>query len=224
MDQRLTLVKEMARPCRCGADIGTDHGYLICALVEENIAQTGIAADINPMPLDKARREVARRGLEGRVRLVLTDGLADISPQEVDQVFIAGMGGDLIAQILDRWPGSRRPGMTFCLQPMSKGEHLRAFLFREGFSLEEERCCIAAGRPYSAMRVIYTGEKRSPPPVEEYLGRISFSTPEARAYGEKVLTQLEKRLAGLSQGRGDQEEELRETEKLMEEVKRRIKQ
>ena len=104
MDQRLTLVKEMARPCRCGADIGTDHGYLICALVEENIAQTGIAADINPMPLDKARREVARRGLEGRVRLVLTDGLADISPQEVDQVFIAGMGGDLIAQILDRWP------------------------------------------------------------------------------------------------------------------------
>ena len=74
MDQRLTLVKEMARPCRCGADIGTDHGYLICSLVEEGIAQRGIAADINAMPLDKARQEVIRRGLEERIQLVLTDG------------------------------------------------------------------------------------------------------------------------------------------------------
>ena len=108
MDQRLTLIKEMARPCRCGADIGTDHGYLICSLVEEGIAQRGIAADINAMPLDKARQEVIRRGLEERIQLVLTDGLTGIDPEEVDEVFIAGMGGDLMAQILDRWPGSRR--------------------------------------------------------------------------------------------------------------------
>lgn len=162
MDQRLTLIKEMARPCRCGADIGTDHGYLICSLVEEGIAQRGIAADINAMPLDKARQEVIRRGLEERIQLVLTDGLTGIDPEEVDEVFIAGMGGDLMAQILG--PLARQPPVRqgLCLQPMSKEEHLRRFLFQEGFYVEEEKCCVAAGRPYSVMRVIYTGPEGSP--------------------------------------------------------------
>ena len=224
MDQRLTLVKEMARPCRCGADIGTDHGYLICSLVEEGIAQRGIAADINAMPLDKARQEVIRRGLEERIQLVLTDGLTGIDPEEVDEVFIAGMGGDLMAQILDRWPGSRRSDKVFCLQPMSKGEHLRRFLFQEGFYVEEEKCCVAAGRPYSVMRVIYTGRREAHLPEEEYVGKIDFSTDEAETYGKKVLAALEKRRKGLAQGTGDRMGELQETEALIQAVKRRMEQ
>ena len=49
------------------ADIGCDHGLLIAALLEDGRCDYGIAADINPQPLKKARRELGwtpRRGLE----------------------------------------------------------------------------------------------------------------------------------------------------------------
>ena len=75
LDPRLALIYQMVPPCRRAADVGTDHGYLICALVESGRAESGIAADIAPLPLDKARREAESRGLSHRVRLVLGDGL-----------------------------------------------------------------------------------------------------------------------------------------------------
>ena len=62
MDPRLALLCKMAPPCYKAADIGTDHGYLICALVENGKAKRGIAADLKPQPLEKARREAERRG------------------------------------------------------------------------------------------------------------------------------------------------------------------
>ena len=34
LDPRLALIYQMVPPCRRAADVGTDHGYLICALVE----------------------------------------------------------------------------------------------------------------------------------------------------------------------------------------------
>ena len=82
LDPRLALIYQMVPPCRRAADVGTDHGYLICALVESGRAESGIAADITPLPLDKARREAESRGLSHRVRLVLGDGLAGVGPGE----------------------------------------------------------------------------------------------------------------------------------------------
>ena len=61
LDPRLALIYRMVPPCRLAADVGTDHGYLICALVESGKARRGIAADIAPLPLEKARREAERR-------------------------------------------------------------------------------------------------------------------------------------------------------------------
>lgn len=66
MDERLTLIYDMVPPCRLAADIGTDHGYLICALVESGRAERGIAVDISPPSLDKARKEAEARGLSHR--------------------------------------------------------------------------------------------------------------------------------------------------------------
>ena len=92
MDPRLALLCKMAPPCYKAADIGTDHGYLICALVENGKTKRGIAADLKPQPLEKARREAERRGLSAQMDFVLTDGLTGISPEGLEVVIIAGMG------------------------------------------------------------------------------------------------------------------------------------
>lgn len=223
MDERLSLIYEMTPSCRLAADIGTDHGYLICALVESGRVQRGIAADISPPSLEKARREVEGRGLSHQIRLVLGDGLIGIGPEDLETVIIAGMGGETIAHIIGDWPFSKNPDVLWLLQPMTKAERLRDRLWKEGFSIGEERCCLAAGRVYSVMAARYTGETASYPRWQRHLGMVEPGRDrESFLYAKKKAEELEKIAAGLRTGgapeRADElEDAARHIRKRMEE-------
>lgn len=222
MDQRLTLIAEMVCPCKTIADIGTDHGFLICALVAGGKAERGIAADINPLPLEKARGEIARQGLNHRIETVLTDGLQGISLEADDGVVIAGMGGELIARILDNWWQCTALRHDYYLQPMTKPEKLREYLCKNGFQILEERCCIAVGRPYSVLHVVGGGEPHQPTPVEGYLGQIDPREGEAaQRYCSKLMERLQKRLRGIA-GNSEQTGEARILQEVIEEISRRL--
>lgn len=221
MDDRLTLLAQMVRRCSTAADIGTDHGYLICHLVEQGIAANGIAADINPQPLQKARSLVVAHGLSERIECRCADGLTGIPP--VDAVVIAGMGGELIAQIIDSWQHSRSGSTRFYLQPMTKAERLRAWLWEQGFATVSERCCVAAGRAYSAMEVVYTGLKIDWQPVDLYLGGIdpAAGEPEQR-YCQKQRATLQKKLSGLESAEQHDATELGRYRQTLAELDRRM--
>ena len=107
-------------------DVGTDHGYLPVYLLQEGVIPAAIATDIGQAPLDHARRTAAAYGLSKRLSFRLCDGLAAVSPEEVDTVVIAGMGGETIAAILDAvpWAGEK----DLLLQPMTRAELLRPWL------------------------------------------------------------------------------------------------
>lgn len=201
MDERLSLIYDMTPPCRLAADIGADHGYLICALVDSGRARRGIAADISPLPLDKARKEIQGRGLSGKIQLVLGDGLAGVEPDGLETVIIAGMGGETIAHIMGDWPHSRESGRLWLLQPMTKAERLRDWLWEEGFTVVRERCCLAAGRVYSVMAVRYTGEIVSHKEWERHLGSVDPGEDEVSLlYAGKKAEKLERIAAGLRAG------------------------
>ena len=117
---RLALAAELVRHTRCAADIGTDHGYLIVDLVRSGRIERGLACDIRPDPLSKAVRQITAAGLQEKITAVLTDGLVGIDGSEVDDVVIAGMGGDLISTIIDRAPWLRDPAKHLVLQPMTR--------------------------------------------------------------------------------------------------------
>ena len=146
MDPRLALLCKMAPPCYKAADIGTDHGYLICALVENGKTKRGIAADLKPQPLEKARREAERRGLSAQMDFVLTDGLTGISPEGLEVVIIAGMGGETILHILESWSYRETPGIVYLLQPMTKGQRRRRGRWDNGLASRREEGAPAAGR------------------------------------------------------------------------------
>ena len=138
-------IRDRVRPGRPAVDVGADHGYLISYLAAKGIVPRGIACDINPQPLEKSRETVRRCGLEGKVRCVLTDGLSGIGPQDAQEVIIAGMGGDLIADIIRRADWLKSPQFHLVLQPMTKPEHLRRFLAREGYAILLEQA-VRSGR------------------------------------------------------------------------------
>lgn len=218
LDPRLALLYEMTPRCAVAADIGTDHGYLICSLVEQGRVEHGIAADINLQPLDKARREAARRGIRERITFRLTDGLQGIEPAGLGTVIIAGMGGETIIHILESWPHTKDTGITYLLQPMTKAERLRCWLWEEGFSLRRERCCTAAGRVYSVMEAAYTGEATNHPLWEQHLGQVDPALDEdSRRYARRKGKELRKIAAGLRTTR--EPESLLRAEKLKEAAK-----
>ena len=118
---------------------------------------------------------------------------------EVDDIVIAGMGGELIAAILGQTPWVQEETLRFILQPMSHPEKLRAFLYENGFALLREETVLDGGRLYTVMLAAFTGHVLSPSLEECYLGQLGESTsPHTPAYLTRQAALLTKRKAGLS--------------------------
>lgn len=201
---RLRQCAAFVRPGSRMADIGTDHGYLPVWLTRRQICPHAIAADINAGPLARARETANTYRAADLVELRLSDGLAALKRDEVDDIVIAGMGGELIAAILGRAPWIREETLRFILQPMSHPEKLRAFLYEHGFALLQEETVLDSGRLYTVMLSAFTGHVLSPTLEECYLGRLGESTsPYTPAYLTRQAALLVKRKAGLSPEEGE---------------------
>ena len=101
LSARLEAVASCVKPGRIIADIGTDHAYLPCALIERGVAVKAYACDIAPGPLKRAQNTIAQAGLQRQIIPILTPGLQDV-PAEVQTVIIAGMGWISAREILEQ--------------------------------------------------------------------------------------------------------------------------
>lgn len=98
LNKLATMVDQDARI----ADIGTDHAYLPIELVKSGKVNFAIASDIGKGPLDNAKQDIKEAGLEGKIETRLGAGLETISAKDnIDTIVIAGMGGNLMSQILN---------------------------------------------------------------------------------------------------------------------------
>ncbi len=163
---RLKMVADLVPQCSLVADIGTDHGYLPIYLVNKGICESAIAADVNKGPLEAAKKNIALTRVKDKIETVLSDGLKNV--EKADCVTIAGMGGELIASILEH----RKEGMTkFVLQPQRAMGHLRKYLAREGFEIKKESLAQEGDKMYCAFYAEYTGEKSEIEEKEALLGK-----------------------------------------------------
>ena len=127
----------------------------------------------------------------------------------MDDIVIAGMGGELIASILDRAPFVRDGRYRLILQPMTKQEHLRTYLYENGFSILREVYATAEGKHYLTLLVEYTGEKKTPTPFEALVGRFPYDASDAsmRAYLDGKRRSLLSAIDGKRRGGVDATEE-----------------
>lgn len=189
LSQRLstiaTLVPFGARVC----DIGCDHGYLAIYLRLNNIATSVIAADLNELPLKRAEANIKKLKADN-IDLRLCDGLSGINKAEVDTVIIAGMGGNVIAGIIERCDWSKSEDLTFILQPTTSAEALREFLCKNGFGILSETVVFENGKLYSVMTVKFINKFVNPHNGFYYIGKVSPNTED----GIKYIKKQEKRL------------------------------
>ncbi|MEW8979443.1 MAG: class I SAM-dependent methyltransferase [Symbiobacterium sp.] len=146
---RLAAVARHVPAGQTFADIGTDHAYLPTFLVGQGRVQRAIATDIRPGPVAAARATVAAAGLADRIEVRLGPGLTVLAPGEAACVAICGMGGPLIARILDDGPldGVAR----LVLQPMGGEAQLRRWLAEHGWHLVAEEIVADGGRLYPVL-------------------------------------------------------------------------
>ena len=130
------------------ADIGTDHGYIPIYLIINNISKKVIASDLSPGSLQKTIEYVNKFNLNDRISPRLGDGLDIIKPYEVDTVIIAGMGGLLISEILEKNKDITNTITKFILQPMVASKELRSYLLANGYMIEEESLAKEGKRFY----------------------------------------------------------------------------
>lgn len=177
LSKRLKAVADLVSNGSAIVDIGTDHGYVPVYLVENNISPRAVAADINEAPLNSCIELIKRSNLEDKIISRISDGLENIKPDEADTVIIAGMGGELIADILSRCEWIKEKHLI--LQPMTHAEVTRKFLYDKGFELLND-LIIADGRHhYSVFDARYSGVFEPKALTDYYLGNIKdFSDKE----------------------------------------------
>jgi len=143
---RLLAAAQWVRPQDRVCDVGTDHARLPVYLLQQNLARSVLGLDKAPGPLDRARRLLRIHGLEDRIPLLLSDGLAALSPDQIDTAVVTGLGGETILQIARNAPWLRDKRLV--AGPQSHREDMLKGLAGLGFCLQQEQAVTDAGRVY----------------------------------------------------------------------------
>jgi len=157
LSKRLQTIADFVKKGAVVADIGTDHAHIPIYLIKNNIISKAYACDINKGPLEKAKENINYYGVKN-IELRLSNGLEKLKTDEADTFIIAGMGGELIIDILDRGQGFFDKKNTFILSPHTKIEEVRNYLLRKGLKILKEDMCIDEGKFYTVMEAVYMGK------------------------------------------------------------------
>ncbi|HHU63782.1 MAG TPA: SAM-dependent methyltransferase [Clostridiales bacterium] len=152
LGRRLQTIADKVPKVEVVADVGTDHGYIPVYLIKNNICQRVIATDIKTGPLKKAALTVKKFNMQDRIELRQGDGLQPLGHNEAQVIIIAGMGGLLMKEILDRGRDKiHYPLTVLILQPMNAQDIIRKWLIHNGFMLVDEQLAREERKFYEIM-------------------------------------------------------------------------
>ena len=138
LSERLRAVADLVDDGMVVADIGTDHGYIPIALVQEGRCPRAVAMDINIGPLDRARAHIQAAELSEKIDTRRSDGMKELKAEEADCAIIAGMGGALTIKILEESSATARSLKALILQPQSELYKVREYLAEQGYEILSE--------------------------------------------------------------------------------------
>ena len=160
ISKRLELVASFVPQGAILLDVGSDHAYLPIELIERGQIESAIAGEVVEGPYQSAVKNVEAHGLKEKIQVRLANGLAAF--EETDQVSvitIAGMGGRLIARILEEGLDKLANVERLILQPNNREDDLRIWLQDNGFQIVAESILEEAGKFYEIL-VVEAGQMK----------------------------------------------------------------
>lgn len=213
---RIRKLFELAGSCQVLGDVGTDHALVPIYMIENGMCTRAVASDINRGPLRKASDNVKRSGLRPKIDLRLGEGLEPYAPGECDVYVIAGMGGLMIADILEKGAEIAHGADKLILQPNTCRAELRKFLNENGYEILDETCAAEKKHIYVFFTVKYTG---CPPKIfsnaELEMGTILQHKPEGIAYFRALYEKMRRKLVGLEHSYNVPAEDIKAVKDLM---------
>lgn len=202
---RLEAVKSLLPHCHTVADIGCDHGKLSVNLIQTTVCKRVIAADVSPDSIQKTRKLAESAGVAQHIDIRLGNGLSVLLQGEADAAVLSGMGGSLIAELLEKNLERAMEIGRLVLQPMQQASILRHFLRENGFCITDESMvregrwiyviiCVKAGIQ------IQTGDL--PDELLDEIGPVLWAKrePLIAARLEYKLSAIKKRLSQAQRG------------------------
>ena len=160
ISKRLELVASFVPQGAVLLDVGSDHAYLPIDLVERGRIEGAIAGEVVDGPYQSALKNVEAHGLKEKIQVRLANGLAAFEEEDqVSAITIAGMGGRLIATILEEGLGKLANVERLILQPNNREDDLRIWLQGNGFQIVAESILEEAGKFYEIL-VVEAGQMK----------------------------------------------------------------
>lgn len=189
-------------------DVGTDHGILPLRLIEENRAEKVLATDISEKSLSKLGNKLGEE--DKKIELKVSDGLTKIVSPFPDVCVIAGMGGRLIIDILEKDLTKTKSIKKYIFQSNTSVRELRTFLLSNSFKITEELAVVDEGIYYNII-MAEAGEDRSYSSYELSYGRILIEEKNKLTLN-KILAdkkRLEKILSNLEEKNLDKDSQIK---------------
>lgn len=159
LSKRLKQVADYVEKDARLADIGSDHAYLPCYLIEKGEIEFAIAGEVVEGPFKNALKEVSQKRLENKIDVRLGDGVMVVNADDqIDTITIAGMGGSLIRSILEKGQTYQKVTgkETLILQPNVFEETVRRYLMDNGYRIIAESILEENDKIYEIIKAVPT--------------------------------------------------------------------
>lgn len=152
LSKRLKIIHDMI-PNSVVADIGSDHGKLMIALVESGKVQKGYAIENKEGPFERLRSNLIRYHVNDKITPLFSDGIKDIT-RDVATIVIAGMGGTSIVNILKSHPEKLVRVQTIIIDAHNAVPLARKEICQMGFAIADEKIIKEEGIFYEIIKFI----------------------------------------------------------------------
>ncbi len=159
LNQRLTAVSKYITGDIL-ADIGSDHAYLPIYAIENNLCTSAIAGEVVKGPYQAAVDNVKKYSMQNTIDVKLGDGLNVLEKtNRVNTITICGMGGPLIAEILQNGKEKLMNQPRLALQSNIQTSVLRRTLMRLNYHIVDEEIIEEKGHIYEIVIAEYGNQE-----------------------------------------------------------------
>ncbi|MCL2676510.1 MAG: class I SAM-dependent methyltransferase [Streptococcaceae bacterium] len=175
LSKRLQMIADLVPENKKLLDVGSDHAHLPVYLLQKDKITSAIAGEVAIGPYETARDFVKEQEFTKNIHVRLADGLSAFEPSDqVESIVIAGMGGQLIAEILEAGKEKLSSVSTLILQPNNHEDTVRQWLQDNEFKIVQEKILSEAWKFYEILLV--------------QQGQMNLSEKELR-FGQYLMTE-----------------------------------
>lgn len=151
------MVAEKVLPFSQVLDVGCDHAFLDIYLYQRDPNIRAVASDIHEGPIQIAKENIRKYGLEEKIETRIGSGIETIDDQ-IDTIVVSGMGGLNIVGIFKYCPNLLKNVKRLILSPNNYEIEVRKEISKLGFYLQDEDLIEENKHIYSVM-VFEQGKK-----------------------------------------------------------------